>query len=153
MGAVAAPLLVVRTLEPRLTDVTGDTSRDAGLLRAYIRREVKLVDVVFASVLISGILLAQLYTGWTPWVLTKIGLFIAQFVATMAYIQIFHSSTNVPTSITPLPTLARIVRSIAEFLRHNAAGCVLRKVIRPPDRPPLRFPCPCATYVDLLYFP
>lgn len=89
MGAVAASLLVVRTLEPRLTDVTGDASQDAGLLRAYIRREVKLVDVVFAGVLISGVMLAQLYTGWTPWVLTKIGLFIAQFVATMAYIQVF----------------------------------------------------------------
>ncbi len=96
MGTVAASLLVVRTLEPRLTGVTGDATPDADLLRAYIRQEVKFVDVVFAGVLVSGIMLAQLHTGWTPWVLTKIGLFIAQFVATMAYIQVFIRPLTYP---------------------------------------------------------
>ncbi len=96
MGAVAASLLVVRTFEPRLTTGDGDVTADAALLRAYIRREVKFVDAVFAGVLISGIVLAQLYTGWTPWVLTKVGLFIAQFVATMAYIQVFIRPLTYP---------------------------------------------------------
>ncbi|MGQ9549678.1 MAG: hypothetical protein ACUVSY_02015 [Roseiflexus sp.] len=96
MGAVAASLLIVHTLEPRLTGTAGNVTPDADLLRAYIRREVKFVDVVFAGVLISGIMLAQLYTGWTPWVLAKIGLFIAQFVATMAYIQVFIRPLTYP---------------------------------------------------------
>lgn len=98
MGAVAASLLVVRTLEPRLTGVEGDAAADAGLLRAYIRREVKFVDVVFAGVLISGIVLAQVYYGWTPWVFLKIGLFVAQFAATMAYIHRFIRSLSYPCS-------------------------------------------------------
>lgn len=96
MGAVAASLLVVRTFESRLTTIVGDVTSDAALLRAYIRREVKFVDVVFAGVLVSGIALAQLYTGWTSWVLTKIGLFVAQFVATMAYIQVFIRPLTYP---------------------------------------------------------
>lgn len=98
MGAVAASALMVRTFEPRLTTNAGDVTTDAALMRAYIRREVKFVDVVFAGVLISGIALAQLYTGWTPWVLTKIGLFVAQFVATMAYIQVFIRPLTYPCS-------------------------------------------------------
>lgn len=98
MGAVAASLLVVRTLEPRLTGVEGDAAVDAGLLRAYIRREIKLVDVAFAGVLISGIVLAQVYYGWTSWVFLKVGLFIAQFVATMAYIHRFIRPLSYPCS-------------------------------------------------------
>lgn len=85
MGAIAASLLVVHTFEPRLTRPDGLAS-DGELLRAYIRHEVKLVDVVFLSLMISGIALAHFYTGWNSWVFLKIGLFIAQFAATMAFV-------------------------------------------------------------------
>ncbi|MBP1464291.1 hypothetical protein EYB53_001085 [Candidatus Chloroploca sp. M-50] len=85
MGAIVASLLVVRTFEPRLTKPDGLTS-DGELLRAYIRHEVKLVDVVFLSLMISGLALAQFYLGWNTWVFLKIGLFIAQFAATMGFV-------------------------------------------------------------------
>ncbi|MFN3395003.1 MAG: hypothetical protein ACK424_10640, partial [Candidatus Thermochlorobacter sp.] len=55
-GAVAASALVIRTLQPRLTDAASG-AHDAELLRTYIRLEVKLVDVAFFGVLISGALL------------------------------------------------------------------------------------------------
>ncbi|MBX0329003.1 hypothetical protein K2Z83_15095 [Oscillochloris sp. ZM17-4] len=84
-GAIVASLLVVRTLESRLTAADA-TAADAEIIRSYIRREVKLVDVVFVGLLVSGSILAQLYIGWTSWVLIKISLFIAQFIATMAFI-------------------------------------------------------------------
>jgi hypothetical protein len=85
MGAVVASLLVVHTFESRLTRPDGLAS-DGELLRAYIRHEVKLVDVAFISLLISGVALAQFYIGWSSWVLLKIGLFIAQFAATIGII-------------------------------------------------------------------
>lgn len=88
MGAIVASLLLVRTLQPRLTapNSTANAEQDAALLQSYIRREIKLVDVVFLGVLLSGVVLAQGYTGWTAWVLVKVGLFITQVAATMGYV-------------------------------------------------------------------
>lgn len=85
MGAVVASLLVVRTLESRLTRPDADPA-DAALLRAYIRREIKLVDVVFVGLLVSGIALAQFHVGWSGWVLAKLGLYFAQLAVTMGFI-------------------------------------------------------------------
>ncbi|NTV62528.1 MAG: hypothetical protein HGA65_03185 [Oscillochloris sp.] len=85
MGAVVASLLVVHTFEGRLTRPDGLAS-DGELLRSYIRHEVKLVDVAFTTLLISGITLAQFYIGWNSWVFLKLGLFIAQFGATVGMI-------------------------------------------------------------------
>lgn len=84
-GAVAASALVIRVLQPRLTDPDSG-ARDAELLRAYIRLEVKLVDVAFFGVFISGVLLAQFFVGWSSWTFVKLSLYLAQFAATMLYI-------------------------------------------------------------------
>jgi hypothetical protein len=84
MGVLVASYLVVRTFEPRLTALDSPTAEaDGELLRAYIRREFKLIDVVFPTMLISGILLAQFFFGWRTWVFIKLGLVTAQFAATM----------------------------------------------------------------------
>lgn len=96
MGAVAASALVVRTLEGRLTDNANFRPDDEQLLRGYIRKEVKLVDVVFLLVILSGILLAQFVTGWTSWVIIKIGLLVAQFIATMGYIRLYIHPITYP---------------------------------------------------------
>lgn len=84
-GAVAASALVIRTLQPRLTDAASG-AHDAELLRTYIRLEVKLVDVAFFGVLISGVLLAQFFVGWSTWTVVKLSLYLVQFAATMLYI-------------------------------------------------------------------
>jgi hypothetical protein len=87
MGAVVASLLVVRTLQGRLTRPDGAPA-DVELLRGYIRREVKLVDVVFIGLLGSGIALAQMYVGWSAWVLAKLGMYFVQFGVTIAFIRL-----------------------------------------------------------------
>ncbi|NNJ08886.1 hypothetical protein EKD04_000940 [Chloroflexales bacterium ZM16-3] len=97
MGAIVASLLVVRTLEGRLTNPAA-AAAEGELLRSYIRREVKLVDVVFIGLLVSGIALAQFYIGWNSWVLLKIGLFIAQFVATIGFIFLWIRPISYPCS-------------------------------------------------------
>jgi putative membrane protein len=72
-------------LESRLTNP--DTGkRDEELLRSYIKLEMKLVDVSFILVAISGAALAQFYIGWNYWTITKTGLYLTQFLITMAYL-------------------------------------------------------------------
>lgn len=97
-GAVAASALVVRVLQPRLTD-DASGARDAELLRAYIRLEVKLVDVAFFGVLISGVLLAQFFVGWSTWTVVKLSLYFAQFAATMLYIGKYVRPLAYPCSL------------------------------------------------------
>jgi hypothetical protein len=85
-GAVAASLLVVRTFQSRLTDLSRDPSDDLLLFRAYIRKETRLVDVVFIGLIISGTALAHFYMGWTTWVFVKLGLLVLQFICTIGYV-------------------------------------------------------------------
>ncbi len=85
MGAVAASMLVIRTLEPRLTN-PDRAIQDSELLNTYIRYEVKLVDVAFFGVLLTGVTLAHFYVGWTIWTAVKLALYFVQFGATMFYI-------------------------------------------------------------------
>lgn len=97
MGAVAASLFVIRTLEPRLTNPDFAT-KDSELLKAYIRYEVKLVDTAFFGVLFTGIALAQFYIGWTLWTIVKLALYFVQFGATMLYIATFIKPLVYPCS-------------------------------------------------------
>lgn len=97
-GAVAASLLVIRILEPRLTNAETGT-RDAELLRAYIRQEVKLVDVAFFGVFLSGVLLAQFFVGWSVWTVIKLLLYLMQFAATMFYLVRFVRPLAYPCSV------------------------------------------------------
>ncbi len=96
-GAVAASALVIRTLQPRLTDASSG-AHDAELLRAYIRQEVKLVDVAFFGVFITGFLLAQFFVGWSLWSIVKLSLYMAQFLATMLYIRQYIRPLTYPCS-------------------------------------------------------
>lgn len=97
MGAVAASMLVIRVLEPRLTN-PDRAAMDEELLKTYIRYEVKLVDMAFFGVLATGVLLAQFFVGWTLWTLTKLTLYLVQFGATMTYIAKFIRPLAYPCS-------------------------------------------------------
>jgi len=56
------------------------------------------VDVVFTAVILSGVLLAQFYTGWTTWVAIKMILIFAQFAATIGFIHRYVRSLTYPTT-------------------------------------------------------
>jgi putative membrane protein len=88
---------VIRTLQPRLTDATSG-AHDAELLRAYIRLEVKLVDVAFFGVFITGLLLTQFFVGWSMWSIVKLSLYMVQFLATMLYIRQYIRPLAYPCS-------------------------------------------------------
>lgn len=85
-GTVLSSLFLLKTLESRLTGKEGEGCEYAGLLKHYIRLETRITDIAFPGVVITGILLAQLYHGWSTWVLVKAGLIVLQVVLTMGYI-------------------------------------------------------------------
>lgn len=85
-GTVLASLFLLKTLESRLTGSASRAAEDAVLLREFIKRETKVADVAFIGVVISGILLASFFHGWTLWVVVKSLLIILQVALTMGYI-------------------------------------------------------------------
>ncbi|MCF8382655.1 MAG: hypothetical protein K9G39_03525 [Chlorobium sp.] len=85
-GTVLASLFLLKTLESRLTGTALRAGEDALLLREFIKRETKVADVAFIGVVMSGILLASFFYGWTIWVVVKSGLIVLQVALTMGYI-------------------------------------------------------------------
>ncbi|NTU86626.1 MAG: hypothetical protein HGA58_01040 [Chlorobiaceae bacterium] len=85
-GTVLASIFLLKTLESRLTGTAVRAGEDAILLREYIKTETKVADVAFMGVILSGILLASFFHGWTLWVAVKSGLIILQVALTMGYI-------------------------------------------------------------------
>lgn len=85
-GTVLASLFLLKTLESRLTGMAPRAGEDALLLREFIKRETKVADVAFIGVVLSGILLASFFHGWTLWVVAKSGLVVLQVALTMGYI-------------------------------------------------------------------
>jgi len=85
-GTVLASLFLLKTLESRLTGSALRAGEDALLLREFIKRETKVADVAFIGVVLSGILLASFFHGWTLWVAVKSGLIVLQVSLTMGYI-------------------------------------------------------------------
>jgi uncharacterized membrane protein len=86
-GSVLASLFFLKVLEPKLT---GNDEKQAeeysSLLRKYIKLETKVADAGVIGVLISGVLLASFYHGWTFWVFVKSGLIVLQIALTLGYI-------------------------------------------------------------------
>jgi putative copper export protein len=86
-GSVLASLFFLKVLEPKLTGTDKTQAEEyASLLRKYIRLETKVADAGVIGVLISGVLLATMYHGWTIWVFVKSGLIIVQIALTLGYI-------------------------------------------------------------------
>jgi putative membrane protein len=85
-GTIFATRFLLKTLEPGLTGQKKQAEEYQMLLRRFIKLETKVADVAVISVLLSGLLLAHFWQGWTPWVFAKIGLLILQIAVTMGYI-------------------------------------------------------------------
>lgn len=85
-GTIFASMFLLRTLEPGMTGEAEKAKEYKMLLMRFIGLETKIADVAVISVLLSGLILAHFYHGWTPWVVVKIVLLILQIALTMTYI-------------------------------------------------------------------
>lgn len=86
-GTIFASLFLIRTLEPGLTAEDPRQADDySALLRRFIKLETKVADVAVISVIVSGLLLAHFYHGWTAWVFVKIVLLLVQIALTLGWI-------------------------------------------------------------------
>ncbi len=85
-GTIFASFFLLKTLEPGLTGEAKQAQEYRGLLMRFIKLETKVADVAVISVIVSGLLLAHFYNGWTPWVVAKIVLLVLQIALTMGYI-------------------------------------------------------------------
>ncbi|TLU82376.1 MAG: hypothetical protein FDX21_07675 [Chlorobium sp.] len=85
-GSVLASIYFLKSIEEKLTGNAINTSEYTSLLQRYIKLETKVADTGFKTVIITGILLAALYHGWTLWVFVKIGLIVLQVALTLGYI-------------------------------------------------------------------
>lgn len=85
-GTVFASLFLLKTLEPKLTDSDNGPGEYPTLLQTYIKLETKVADTGFKTAIVSGLLLAFFFHGWTVPVMIKSGLIILQVALTMGYI-------------------------------------------------------------------
>ncbi len=85
-GTIFASMFLLRTLEPGMTGDTGKAAEYRGLLMRFIGLETRVADVAVVSVLLSGLLLAHFYHGWTLWAVVKIVLLLLQIALTLGYI-------------------------------------------------------------------
>ena len=85
-GTVFASLFLLKTLEPKLTGTYDDLGDYPMLLQTYIKLETKVADAGFKTTIVSGLLLALFFHGWTIAVAIKSALIILQVALTMGYI-------------------------------------------------------------------
>ncbi len=96
-GSVVVSWLLIRALEERLTDPQR-AAQFAELLRHYIRLETRVVDVAFVGVVVTGVVLAQFFVGWSPWVIGKLVLYLIQFGLTLWYLLVHLRPLRYPCS-------------------------------------------------------
>jgi len=85
-GTVFASLIVLRALAPHLTGSAGDIADYPDFLQRFIKLETRVADTGFKTALVSGLLLAVFFHGWTVGLFIKTGLIILQVALTMGYI-------------------------------------------------------------------
>ncbi len=85
-GSVLASIYFLKSIEEKLTGNTSNIGEYTSLLQRYIKLETKIADTGFKMVIVTGILLASLYHGWTLWVFVKIALIVLQVALTLGYI-------------------------------------------------------------------
>ena len=85
-GSVLASLYFLNSIEEKLTGNASNIGEYTSLLQRYIKLETKVADTGFKVVIVTGILLATLYHGWTLWVFVKIALIVLQVALTLGYI-------------------------------------------------------------------
>ena len=85
-GSVLASIYFLKSIEEKLTGNASNIGEYTSLLQRYIKLETKIADSGFKMVIVTGILLAFLYHGWTIWVFVKIALIVLQVALTLGYI-------------------------------------------------------------------
>jgi len=85
-GTVMASLFFLKAVESKLTGNNGNHTEFAALLKRFIKLETKVADVAVIGVILSGIMLAVFYHGWTIWVFVKSLLIVLQVALTIGYI-------------------------------------------------------------------
>ena len=85
-GTILASLFLLKAIESKLTGNDDNTAEYAQLLQRFLKLETKVADVAVIGVILSGILLAVLYHGWTLWVFVKSILIVLQITLTIGYI-------------------------------------------------------------------
>ena len=85
-GTILASLFFLKAIESKLTGNGNSTTEFAALLQRFLKLETKVADVAVIGVILSGILLAVFYQGWTLWVFVKSLLIVLQIALTIGYI-------------------------------------------------------------------
>ncbi len=85
-GTILASIFLLKALEEKLTSSDNNHAEYAALLQRFLKLETKVADVAVIGVIITGIMLAALYHGWTIWVFVKSLLIVLQIVLTIGYI-------------------------------------------------------------------
>jgi putative membrane protein len=97
-GTILASLFLLKALEEKLTSSNSNHAEYAALLRHFLKLETKVADVAVIGVILTGIMLAALYHGWTVWVFVKSALIVLQIFMTIAYIMHSVRSISYPCS-------------------------------------------------------
>jgi len=98
-GSVLASIYFLKTIEDKLTGNASNTTEYTALLQRYIKLETKIADTGFKVTIITGILLATIYYGWTLWVFVKIALIALQVFLTIGYIKRSIHKLKYPCSV------------------------------------------------------
>ena len=85
-GSVLTSLFFLKAVESNLTGNDGNHIEFAQLLKRFLKLETKVADVAVIGVILSGILLAVFYHGWSTWVFVKSLLIVLQIALTIGYI-------------------------------------------------------------------
>ncbi len=92
-GTILASLFLLKALESKLTGNASNSAEYAALLQRFIKLETKVADVGVIGVIISGIMLAGFYHGWTTLLFVKTGVVVFQILLTIGYI--IHSIRHI----------------------------------------------------------
>jgi uncharacterized membrane protein len=95
-GMILTSLFLLKTLEDRLTTNDGYNAEYVVLLQRFLKLETKAADVSVIGVILTGMMLAGFYHGWTTWVFIKSGLIVLQIILTIGYIMRSVRSISYP---------------------------------------------------------
>ena len=116
MGIVVASFMLLKTLQPKLTDFNSqEVAEFAKVLKGYIGKEIKIVDVMFLTVIITGILLSHFYIGWNTWTIMKSVLAVFQVVGTIGYVFVAVKDIEYPCSETQYKNWYRLIAISLSF--------------------------------------
>ncbi len=97
-GTILASLFLLKALESKLTSPDDHNTEYSAFLQRFLKLETKVADVAVIGVIISGIMLAALFHGWTIQVFVKSALIVLQIVLTISYIMRSVRSISYPCS-------------------------------------------------------